>query len=64
MPRGARTVSDRLLAGAPTSEDNAFKLPLVERTLASIPAEAWICRMTGYGIFGSAGAMGVVALDR
>ena len=40
MPRGAKRVSDRLLAGARTSEDNAFKLPLVERTLASILAEA------------------------
>ena len=40
MPRGAKAVTEQLLAGArPTSENN-FKLPLVERTLASVLAEA------------------------
>jgi xanthine dehydrogenase YagS FAD-binding subunit len=33
-------VAAGLLAGARTTEDNAFKLPLVERTLAAIIAEA------------------------
>jgi xanthine dehydrogenase YagS FAD-binding subunit len=36
MPRGARAVTSRLLADPSTTHDNAFKLPLVERTLASI----------------------------
>jgi xanthine dehydrogenase YagS FAD-binding subunit len=40
MPRGAKSVTARLLAGARTTHDNAFKLPLVERTLASVLAEA------------------------
>jgi xanthine dehydrogenase YagS FAD-binding subunit len=40
MPRGAQAVAAGLLAGARTTEDNAFKLPLVERTLAAIIAEA------------------------
>jgi xanthine dehydrogenase YagS FAD-binding subunit len=40
MPRGARSVAAQLLAGARTTPDNAFKLPLVERTLASVLAEA------------------------
>ena len=43
MPRGAAAVSALLLAGARTSEQNAFKLPLVERTLATVLADA---RMT------------------
>ena len=38
MPRGAAAVSALLLAGARTSEQNAFKLPLVERTLATLLA--------------------------
>jgi len=36
MPRGAKAVTTQLLAGARTTSENAFKLPLVERTLASI----------------------------
>src|SRR4051795_8330421 len=40
MPRGAKPVAERLLAGARTTDDNAFKVPLVERTLASVLAEA------------------------
>ncbi len=40
LPRGARPVAQRLLAGARPTHDNAFKLPLVERTLAGVLAEA------------------------
>ena len=40
MPRGAKAVAARLLAGAAPTRDNAFKLPLVERTLASVLTEA------------------------
>jgi xanthine dehydrogenase YagS FAD-binding subunit len=40
MRAGAKAVATRLLAGARTTEDNAFKVPLVERTLASVLAEA------------------------
>jgi xanthine dehydrogenase YagS FAD-binding subunit len=40
MPQGAKAVTGRLLAGARTTHDNAFKPPLVERTLASVLAEA------------------------
>ena len=40
LPDGAKAVTDRLLADARTTEDNAFKLPLVERTLAAVLAEA------------------------
>lgn len=40
MPRGAQAVAARLLEGARTTEDNAFKVPLVERTLAGIIADA------------------------
>jgi xanthine dehydrogenase YagS FAD-binding subunit len=40
MRRGARAVTTRLLAGARTTHENAFKLPLVERTLASVLTEA------------------------
>jgi xanthine dehydrogenase YagS FAD-binding subunit len=40
MPRGAKAVADRLLAGARPTRENAFKLPLVERTLAGVMAEA------------------------
>lgn len=36
MPRGARAVTEQLLAGARPAPDNAFKIRLVERTLASI----------------------------
>jgi xanthine dehydrogenase YagS FAD-binding subunit len=40
MPRGATAVAERLLADAKPTSDNAFKLPLVRRTLASALAEA------------------------
>jgi xanthine dehydrogenase YagS FAD-binding subunit len=40
MPRGAKAVTAGLLAGARTTHDNAFKLPLVERTLAAVLTEA------------------------
>jgi xanthine dehydrogenase YagS FAD-binding subunit len=40
MPRGAKAVAPALLAGARTTHDNAFKVPLVERTLAAVMAEA------------------------
>jgi len=40
MPRGAKAVADGLLAGAHPTRDNAFKLPLVERTLAAVMYEA------------------------
>jgi xanthine dehydrogenase YagS FAD-binding subunit len=40
LPRGAKAMTAELLAGARTTDDNAFKLPLVERTLASVLAEA------------------------
>jgi xanthine dehydrogenase YagS FAD-binding subunit len=39
MPRGARAVTDQLLAGARTTTENAFKVPLVQRTLASLLAD-------------------------
>lgn len=40
MPRGAKAVTDRLLAEARPTQENAFKLPLVERTLGAVLAEA------------------------
>ena len=40
MPRGATAVAATLLAGARPTHDNAFKVPLVERTLAATMAEA------------------------
>lgn len=40
MPRGAKAVATKLIAGARTTHDNAFKVTLVERTLASVLAEA------------------------
>jgi xanthine dehydrogenase YagS FAD-binding subunit len=40
MPRGAKAVTAQLLDGARTTHDNAFKLPLVERTLAAVLTEA------------------------
>jgi xanthine dehydrogenase YagS FAD-binding subunit len=36
MPRGAKAVMDRLLAGAKPTEANAFKMALVQRTLGAI----------------------------
>jgi xanthine dehydrogenase YagS FAD-binding subunit len=40
LARGAATVTARLLAGARTTGQNAFKLPLVERTLATVLLDA------------------------
>lgn len=40
MPQGAKVVTERLLAGATPTHDNAFKITLVERTLASVMAQA------------------------
>ncbi len=40
MPRGARAVTSVLLGDAKPTHDNAFKVPLVERTLAAAIAEA------------------------
>lgn len=40
MPRGAKSVAARLLDGAKPTRDNAFKLALVERTLAAVLTEA------------------------
>jgi xanthine dehydrogenase YagS FAD-binding subunit len=40
LPRGAKEVTGQLLAGARPTAQNAFKVPLVERTLASVLAEA------------------------
>jgi xanthine dehydrogenase YagS FAD-binding subunit len=40
MPRGAKAVAARLLAGAKPTRENAFKLPLAERTLAAVLVEA------------------------
>jgi xanthine dehydrogenase YagS FAD-binding subunit len=40
LPRGARAVAARLFAGADPTADNAFKLPLAERTLTAVMAEA------------------------
>jgi xanthine dehydrogenase YagS FAD-binding subunit len=40
LPRGARAVTAELLAGARPTHENRFKLPLAERTLAAVLAEA------------------------
>ena len=40
LPRGAKAVATKLLAGARPTHDNEFKLTLVERTLAAALAEA------------------------
>jgi xanthine dehydrogenase YagS FAD-binding subunit len=40
LPRGAKAVTAKLLAGAKTTQQNAFKVSLVERTLAGILNEA------------------------
>lgn len=42
LPNGAAATSAPLLAGAKTSELNAFKVPLVERTIASVLADAGV----------------------
>jgi xanthine dehydrogenase YagS FAD-binding subunit len=40
MPRGAKAVTAKLLAGATPTTENAFKLTLVERTLGAVLAQA------------------------
>jgi xanthine dehydrogenase YagS FAD-binding subunit len=40
MPQGAKAVTARLLADAKPTHDNAFKIPLVERTLGAVLAGA------------------------
>lgn len=40
LPQGARAVIDRAFDGAAPTLDNAFKLPLAERTLAAVMADA------------------------
>lgn len=39
-PLGAKAVTTQLLAGARPTDDNAFKIPLVERTLGAVLVEA------------------------
>jgi xanthine dehydrogenase YagS FAD-binding subunit len=40
LPRGARAVTEKLLAGAKPTHDNEFKITLVERTLGAVLAHA------------------------
>jgi xanthine dehydrogenase YagS FAD-binding subunit len=40
LPRGAGAVADALMNGAQPTHDNAFKVPLVKRTLAYVMAQA------------------------
>jgi xanthine dehydrogenase YagS FAD-binding subunit len=40
LPNGAKATMARLLEGAEPRPDNAFKIPLAERTLAAALAEA------------------------
>lgn len=40
LPRGAKAVATKLLAGAKPTHENAFKLTLVERTLGAVLAQA------------------------
>jgi xanthine dehydrogenase YagS FAD-binding subunit len=40
MPRGAKVVTEMLLAGAKPTEENGFKVRLVERALGAVLAEA------------------------
>jgi len=40
MPQGAKAVAEPLLAGAKPTNDNAFKLALVERTIAAVMMQA------------------------
>jgi xanthine dehydrogenase YagS FAD-binding subunit len=40
LPGGAKAAAERLLAGATPTHENAFKVPLVERTLGSVLDEA------------------------
>jgi xanthine dehydrogenase YagS FAD-binding subunit len=39
LPQGAKAVAEQLLAGAKPSSESAFKIPLVQRTLASVLAD-------------------------
>jgi xanthine dehydrogenase YagS FAD-binding subunit len=45
LPRGAQAVTDGLLAGVRVTGDNAFKVPLVQRTLAAVLDDARHGRM-------------------
>ncbi len=40
LPGGAKAVTARLLADARPTEHNAFKVPLVERTIAAVISQA------------------------
>jgi len=40
LPRGAKAAAARLFEGARTTEHNAFKLPLAERTIAAVLVDA------------------------
>ncbi|MGN8119361.1 FAD binding domain-containing protein [Labrys sp. 22185] len=40
LPRGTKAVTAQLLAGANPTRQNAFKLPLIERTLGAVLSEA------------------------
>ena len=40
VAQGGKAVADQLLAGARTTEDNAFKITLVQRTISAVLAEA------------------------
>jgi len=40
LPRGAQATATQLLAGARTTPENAYKLPLAERTLAAVLEQA------------------------
>ena len=40
LPRGGKAVAAQLLAGAKTTQENAFKITLVQRTIESVLAEA------------------------
>ena len=40
LPRGAKAVTERMLAGAKPTHDNAYKLKLAERTLGAALIEA------------------------
>jgi xanthine dehydrogenase YagS FAD-binding subunit len=40
MVRGAQAAAEQLLSGAKATHDNAFKIPLVQRTIAAVMAEA------------------------
>jgi xanthine dehydrogenase YagS FAD-binding subunit len=40
LPQGGKAVTALLLAGARTTDQNAFKIPLVQRTIDAVLAEA------------------------